>query len=159
MNPSQPSPPTPNPDKGPKAKLASLNGPEKLLALVGVVMVSLLLALAIYQVVEEPASPPTPATPVSQATAEVSLTAAGLTPATISIEAGTQLAWKNDDQAPHQVAADPHPLNDSIPGFDNGQLLQPGDSFSFTFETPGTYTIHDHLNPLDPKWQGTVVVE
>ncbi|MBI2285833.1 hypothetical protein HYU82_03350, partial [Candidatus Saccharibacteria bacterium] len=78
---------------------------------------------------------------------------------TITITVGTQLTWTNNDTRSHQPAADPHPLNNSIEGFDSSTVLLPGDSLSFTFENPGTYSYHDHLNPLNKRYQGTVVVE
>lgn len=89
--------------------------------------------------------------------AKVSVTASGFRPATISVKAGTTVDFINNDSQPHQVSADPHPLDNSIPGFDSEQLLQPKDSYSFDFTKPGTYHYHDHLHPYDLK--GTVVVK
>jgi len=89
--------------------------------------------------------------------AQVSITKDGFVPATITVSKGTQLTWTNTDTEPHQVAADPYPKNDSIPGFDSTIILQQDESFSFTFEQSGTYTYHDELHPLDIK--GTIVVE
>lgn len=135
-----------------------LNTPRGLLALA--VVAVLMLGAAAYLAARDDGKDKSPATasPV-QPSANVSLTKDGLTPATITIAVGTQVAWTNTDDAPHQVAADPHPRHDSIEGFDSDVTLQKGEVFSFTFETAGTYTYHDHLNPLDKRWQGTVIVE
>jgi plastocyanin len=89
--------------------------------------------------------------------AQMTITPEGFSPATISIKAGTHLTWTNTDPNPHQVAADPYPKNNSIPGFDSTQVLQTGDSYIFSFDKAGTYHVHDQLNPL--KFTATIVVK
>ncbi len=98
----------------------------------------------------------TPSTP-STAGAQVTITDKGFEPATIQIEKGQQVSWVNQDQNLHRVASDPHPTHEGLVGFDSGEPLANGDSFSFTFENSGTYTYHDHRKPLDIK--GTVIVK
>ena len=144
-------------DPGWFPKLSLLNGPQKALALVSVVMLASVVTLSVYQVFIKEQTPATSVT--APATASVSITSSGPSPATITVSAGTVLTWTNDDTKPHQIAADPHPSNDSIPGFESDTSLLPGDSLSFAFEDQGLYTYHDHLNPLDRIWQGRVVVE
>lgn len=135
-----------------------LNTPRGLAALA--VVAVLMLGAAAYLAARDDGKDqgPAAAAPV-QPSANVSFTKDGLNPATVTIAAGTQVAWTNGDDAPHQVAADPHPLHNSIEGFDSDVTLQKDEVFSFTFEKAGTYTYHDHLNPLDKRWQGTVIVE
>jgi plastocyanin len=89
--------------------------------------------------------------------AQVTITKDGFVPAAITVAKGTQVTWTNTDTEPHQVAADPYPKNDSIPGFDSTIVLQQDESYSFTFEQSGTYTYHDEINALILK--GTVLVE
>ncbi|MBW3538538.1 cupredoxin domain-containing protein, partial [Candidatus Parcubacteria bacterium] len=86
----------------------------------------------------------------------VTITDQGFVPATVQVPAGSRVTWTNSDAAAHQVAADPHPTHDSLPGLQSIALGK-GGSFSHTFDAPGTYTYHDHQNPL--KFRGTVVVE
>jgi plastocyanin len=88
---------------------------------------------------------------------KVTISSAGFVPHAVTIKAGSQITWKNTDSKPHQVAADPYPKNDSIPGFDSTKILQTGDGYSFTFSKTGTYHVHDQLKPL--KITGTVKVE
>ena len=87
----------------------------------------------------------------------ITVTNDGFDPATITIAKGTQITWTNGATEPHQVAADPYPKNDSIPGFDSTIILQQDESYSFTFEQTGTFTYHDELNPMNIK--GSIVVE
>jgi plastocyanin len=96
-------------------------------------------------------------TSVKATQAEVAINSDSFTPKTIYVKAGTQLTWTNNDTKPHQVAADPYPKNNSIPGFNNDLPLSSGDSYSFTFNKKGKYTYHDQLAPFN--LQGTVVVE
>jgi plastocyanin len=55
-------------------------------------------------------------------------------PGTIEISAGTTVTWTNNDSAPHTVT-------DDGGAFQSGKMDQ-GATFSFTFDTPGTYTYH-----------------
>ncbi|HLG90680.1 MAG TPA: dockerin type I domain-containing protein [Candidatus Saccharimonadales bacterium] len=97
--------------------------------------------------------------PTAVKTATVSITNSGFVPATISIKAGDQVTWINNDSVPRQVAADPHPAHDSIVDFDSSIALQPGDSLGFFFETAGTFTLHDESNPSDSRYRLTIVVQ
>ena len=81
--------------------------------------------------------------------ASVSLTANGFVPQTITIKPGGSITFTNTDSSPHQVAADPYPKNNSIPGFDSTKLLQANDAYSFIFDKAGTYHLHDQLHPFD----------
>ena len=68
-------------------------------------------------------------------------------PAVIRIKAGTPVTWTNGDAVAHTVTADEG-------AFDSG-FLNPGQSWSFTFETPGTYTYYCTPHP----WmKGSVIV-
>ncbi len=57
----------------------------------------------------------------------------------VAVDAGTQVTWINDDQEAHTVTSD-----DDI--WDSG-TLEPGESFTFTFATPGEFTYHCELHP------------
>jgi plastocyanin len=93
---------------------------------------------------------------IKRTVAKVDITGSGFSPQTLLVKPGTEVTWTNTDTAPHKVAAGPHPLDNSIAGFDSTQLLQKGDSYSFSFEKSGTYYVHDELNPL--KFNATIKV-
>lgn len=124
--------------------------------LLGLLLFVIILGVVAY-LVQRPSPAPPSVAPVLNATADVSISTGGFMSATLQIAVGTQVVWTNNDTQPHQVAADPHPLDNSITGFDSTQILQKGDSYSFTFTKMGTYHYHDHLNPL--TLQGTVIVK
>ncbi|MHB8566496.1 MAG: cupredoxin domain-containing protein [Nitrososphaerales archaeon] len=74
----------------------------------------------------------------------------GFTPATITVVIGVNntVTWTNNDSAPHTVTADDG-------SFSSGNM-DPGNTFSFTFTTPGTYAYHCSYHP----WmKATVIVK
>lgn len=74
----------------------------------------------------------------------------GYSPNTAMVVIGRNntVTWVNDDNSPHTVTSD-------SASFSSGNLA-PGDTFSFTFTTPGTYTYHCVYHP----WMtGTVIVK
>ena len=60
----------------------------------------------------------------------------GFSPSTITVVIGVNntVIWTNDDVVPHTVTADD--------GTYSSGNMNPGDSFAYTFTTPGTYTYH-----------------
>lgn len=133
-------------------------GPRALLLAIVIIFGVLLVAIAISNHSNKPKNQPNTAAQ-APAQAKVTLNDDGFVPATITVNHGTQLTWTNRGSSSHQVAADPYPLNNSIPGFDSTRSLLPGDSLTFTFDRTGTYHLHDQLNPLNAKLRETVIVK
>jgi len=71
-------------------------------------------------------------------------------PEAISVAAGTTVTWNNNDNFTHSVQF----LDGDLPT--EPLLMQPGESATFTFATPGTYSYLCHLHPQDMR--GTVTV-
>jgi len=71
-------------------------------------------------------------------TAAVSMTGIKFVPDALTVTVGTTVTWTNDDTVAHTVTADDG-------SFDSG-MIAPGGTFSFTFNTAGTYpykcTVH-----------------
>jgi plastocyanin len=80
-------------------------------------------------------------------TMKVSIEDFFFSPANMTVAPGTTVKWVNNGQAPHTSTAD-----DGT--WDSG-TLQPGESFSFTFDQPGTYTYHCNIHP---NMTGTITV-
>jgi len=87
----------------------------------------------------------------------VTITATGFEPETVKVKKGQSVEWVNQDSAPHQVASDPYPDHTSLPHLFVQEPLAEGETFTYTFDTAGTFTYHDQLKPADYK--GTVIVE
>ncbi|MGP3921985.1 cupredoxin domain-containing protein [Streptomyces sp. 8N616] len=62
-------------------------------------------------------------------------------PAALTIAAGTTVTWTNKDTAPHDVKTRSGPVAIHSP------LLDKGESWSFTFTTPGTYSYYCTVHP------------
>jgi amicyanin len=90
---------------------------------------------------QTPAS--TPATNVTQ----VTIANFAYAPSNIQVSVGTTVTWTNQDSAPHTVT------------FKNGMkdsgLLRQGQSFSYTFTTPGTF---DYYCTVHPNMAARVIV-
>ena len=71
-------------------------------------------------------------------------------PAAISVKAGTEVTWKNDDHFTHSVQF----LDGGLPT--TPMVMDPGASVSFTFDRPGLFHYHCQLHPQN--MQGTVTV-
>ncbi len=59
-------------------------------------------------------------------------------PAQLTVDSGTTVTWVNQGNAPHTVTADDG-------SFDSG-TLQPGQTFSQTFRSPGTVAYHCNIH-------------
>ena len=66
---------------------------------------------------------------------------------TVVIGVNNTVRWVNNDTAPHTVTSTDH-------SFDSGNL-NPGDTFTYTFTQPGTYT---YVCTYHPGMKGTVIV-
>lgn len=70
-------------------------------------------------------------------------------PATLEVDRGTTITWRNDSSVAHSV------MGEALT-FDDSSLIDPGQSYSATFNTPGTYR---YICAPHPFMEGTIVVE
>jgi plastocyanin len=70
---------------------------------------------------------------------EVYINSMSFGPRTLKVEVGTKVIWTNHDVSSHTVTFD----DGSV---ESGELV-PGDSYEFTFTTPGTYNYHCSMHP------------
>jgi plastocyanin len=85
---------------------------------------------------------------VQNKTVAVAITKVGFVPKQVSIQTGDAVKWTNNDTVNHQVVSQAAGLASPI--------LKPDDTFTFTFEKAGRFTVVDALDSKFPK--GTVVV-
>lgn len=118
---------------------------------------------------ELPSLPPPPSPPAGlPATASkqhvITHTNAGYTPATLMVNVGDTITFKNESSQETWPASALHPTHSLYPTtggclgstFDACRGITPGGEWKFTFEVPGTWKYHNHLNPA---FTGAVVVE
>ena len=77
-------------------------------------------------------------------------------PDTITIQAGETVTWLNESTSSMWIASDPHPFHTSLLGFDARRATPQGNTYSFTFDNPGTRGYHNHLRSTI---RATVIVE
>ena len=73
-------------------------------------------------------------------------------PSNATIQSGTTVTWTNNDSQSHELRSTSGPVE-----FRSNPLAA-GQSASFTFTTPGTYTYVDHQNDKSAAYRGTLVV-
>ena len=88
----------------------------------------------------------------------IMMTASGVSPKTLTVGYGAKVTITNNDSAPHEFSSNPHPVHTDCPEI-NAPVLTMGQSFTATMagraETCG---FHDHLNPTNAVFQGTILV-
>ncbi len=103
---------------------------------------------ATAQITGQPTAQPTN-TPAPQ-TQNVSILNLAFTPREITIRQGDTVRWTNNDPYAHTVT--------SAGNFDSGSLAQ-GQTFQFTFNTPGTYDYICSIHPPQYMPAGRIIVE
>ena len=84
-------------------------------------------------------------------TTAVKISNFSFSPATIKVKLGQTVTWTNEDSASHSVVADSDPNNGP-----NSQLLAKGQTYSYTFNTAGTFKYHCSVHP---SMKATVIVQ
>lgn len=90
------------------------------------------------------------ATPAAAAGHAVDMAHYAFAPATITVSAGDTVTWTNHDQAPHDVTTTSAPVAIKSPTLSTGQ------SWTYTFTTPGTYSYYCSIHP---DMQAKIVVQ
>jgi plastocyanin len=89
--------------------------------------------------------------------AEVKLGDNGFEPARIKINLGDKVVWRVEGRNRHWPAADTHPSHNLYPEsggclgskLDACRAMEAGETFSFRFDKPGRWGMHDHLHPAN----------
>ena len=94
-----------------------------------------------------PASSPSTQTqtPSTGQTQTISIKNFTFNPAVLNIKAGETVVWTNNDTAPHQIKSATF----------NSDVLNQGNTFSFTFSTAGSF---DYSCAIHPSMTGKIVV-
>ncbi len=72
----------------------------------------------------------------------------GFYPAEVTIHEGDTVVFTNKASRDVWPASDPHPTHTDLSGFDPKHGLSQGQSWSYTFTSPGSWQYHDHLSPV-----------
>lgn len=97
-----------------------------------------------------PGTPPAAATPVPSAVIPVEIKGFVYLPESVTVAAGSRVAWTNQDNAPHTSTG----LGDAAAALNSGSIVF-GQTFTQEFDTPGTYPYYCVYHP---NMLGTVIV-
>jgi quinohemoprotein ethanol dehydrogenase len=103
--------------------------------------------------VEAPPEPSSEVAAEALAVNQIDIVDFGFSPGTVIIPPGTTVTWTNTGQQPHSATSTVSETN--AVQFDSG-ILDPGQSYSFTFDQPGTYS---YFCVPHPFMRGTIIVD
>jgi plastocyanin len=103
-------------------------------------------------------STPAP-TPVPDNPNTIRITAAGASPAQLTVPPGTRVTFVNADGRRHDMTSDPHPDHGDCPELNAVGVLNPGQSReSGNLVTVRTCGFHDHDNPENASLKGLITI-
>lgn len=104
--------------------------------------------------------PTSPGSPPGPPAATITLTSAGLEPATVTVSAGQSVLFVNNDTVAHDMASDPHPVHNDCPAINSVGSLAPGQSRATgALNVVRSCGFHDLLRDGDARWRGTILVQ
>jgi plastocyanin len=96
----------------------------------------------------------------SSSSATITISASGVSPKTVTISAGGQVTFINNDNQTHNMQSDPHPEHTDCPELASVGFLTPGQSRNTgNLNTKRTCGYHDHDNFANQKLQGSIVIQ
>jgi plastocyanin len=99
-----------------------------------------------------------PSPPV--ATTVITITASGVSPKNVTVPAGSQVTFTNNDSRTHDMQSDPHPEHDDCPELMQVGFLRVGESrTSGNLNVAQTCTYHDNMNEGTNSLRGSIVIQ
>lgn len=140
---------TTSPQPNPQPKTAT----KKWLVIgAAIVVVAAIVAVAIWYL-NRGQEPQTADLNTALPVADISINPNGYSPSTITVKRGQQVTWTNNDTKPHNIAAD----QDATPSLGTSETLNRSDSYTYAFDTAGTYHYYDPQN--NSAYVGTIIIE
>lgn len=97
----------------------------------------------------------TPSNPATTFT----ITAAGVSPKTLTVSPGTRITFVNNDVRSRDIQSDPHPEHTDCPEISQVGFLQPGQTKETgNLNTVRTCGFHDHNDAFNTAVQGSVII-
>lgn len=120
------------------------------IAIVSFGLAALCLSIVLANIFTSPRGPTPP-----ERTALIKITKQGFVPTTLIISPDTAIVWSNDDHGLHQVASNPFPKDNGWPRI-KSEILNNGQTYSYSPGSSGTFRYHDDLHPV---FNGEVIVK
>ena len=91
--------------------------------------------------------------------ATITITAAGVSPSSVTVSPGQRVTFVNNDSRPHDMASDPHPAHTDCPEVNVGFLQAGQGGTTQNLNTVRTCGFHDHNQPDVRSLQGTIRIQ
>jgi plastocyanin len=102
----------------------------------------------------------TPDAPSPAPAATITITTSGVSPKTVTVPAGSQVQFVNNDRVAHQMSSNPHPEHTDCPEINAVGFLNPNQSRQTgNLNVVRTCGFHDHDNPNNVALQGSIVIQ
>jgi plastocyanin len=95
----------------------------------------------------------------SVTTTTITLTSAGASPKDITVAVGSRVTFVNSDSQPHDMDSNPHPEHTDCPPLNVGFIAANASGTSQNLNTARVCGYHDHNQPSNTNFQGTIRVQ
>ena len=89
----------------------------------------------------------------------ITITAAGVSPKTITVAAGSRVTFVNNDSRPHDMNSDPHPEHTNCPEINVGFIAAGASGTTQNLTRARSCGYHDHNQPEVAALQGTIIIQ
>jgi plastocyanin len=104
-------------------------------------------------------TPTAPSGGGGSSSATITITAAGVSPKSVTVSPGSRVLFVNNDSRSHEMNSDPHPEHTDCPAINQVGFLSPGQSRETgNLNTERTCGFHDHNLNTNTSLQGTIVI-
>ena len=89
----------------------------------------------------------------------ITISSSGVSPKQLSVSQGTRVLFVNNDSRTREMDSDPHPEHTDCPEINNIGFISPGQTKETgNLNTVRTCGYHDHGNPDDARFKGSIVI-
>lgn len=107
---------------------------------------------------DSPTGPSDPGGTPGGVGATITITASGITNPNPTISTGQSITVVNNDTRSHNVSSNPHPNHTDCPALNLGDIAAGRQATSNAFTSARSCGYHDHNDPGNAQWTGTITV-
>jgi plastocyanin len=89
----------------------------------------------------------------------ITITAAGVSPKTVTVAVGTRVTFVNNDSRPHDMNSNPHPEHTDCPEINVGFISAGATGTTQNLTRARVCGFHDHNQPDVTALQGTITIQ
>jgi len=92
-------------------------------------------------------------------TTTITLTSSGASPRDITVAVGSRVTFVNNDSQPHDMDSNPHPEHTDCPALNVGFIAAGQQGITQNLNTARVCGFHDHNQPSNTNFQGTIRIQ